>query len=98
MEFHKGWSRLNKQLQLLDKLPPDNRDILKKFAEYLISEGISPLRILRYVQIMRIISQWVETRLKSGKDEIIKVLGIVEKKNYKTGTKNEFRKAMKKFF
>jgi len=44
MEFHKGWSRLNKQLQLLDKLPPENKEILKKFSEYLISEGISPLK------------------------------------------------------
>ncbi|OYT34374.1 hypothetical protein B6U96_13115 [Archaeoglobales archaeon ex4484_92] len=48
---------------------------------------------------MRIISQWIEIPLREwDKDEIIKILGIIEKKNYKVGTKNEFRKAMKKFF
>ena len=98
-EFHKGKARLQKQLQLLDRLNPENREILKRFSDYLISQGLSPLRILRYVQIMRIISQWLDVPLKKwGREEIIKILGLIEAKDYKVGTKNEFRKAMKKFF
>jgi site-specific recombinase XerD len=99
MDFHKGWQRLNKQLQLLEKLPVENKIVLQKFADYLISEGISPLRILRYVQIMRMVSEWLDKPLKEwGREEILSVLVKLEKSDYKIGTKNEFRKAMKKFF
>jgi site-specific recombinase XerD/ribosomal protein S27AE len=99
MGFHKGWERLNTQLRLLDKLPEDNRVILKEFSEFLISEGISPLRILRYVQIMRLVSEWVDVPLKEwDKSQILDVLVRLEKSDYKVGTKNEFRKALKRFF
>ncbi|AGK60947.1 Site-specific recombinase XerD [Archaeoglobus sulfaticallidus PM70-1] len=98
-KFHKGKARLEKQILLLHNLEPENRDILFKFKDYLVSESISPLRILRYVQIMRMTSEWVDKPLTEwGRDEIIKVLGEIETRNYKVGTKNEFRKAMKKFF
>jgi hypothetical protein len=30
MDFHKGWQRLNKQLQLLEKLPVENKTVLQK--------------------------------------------------------------------
>ncbi len=99
MDFHKGWQRLNKQLELLEKLPEENKTVLQKFADYLISEGISPLRILRYVQIMRMVSEWIDKPLGEwGREEILFVLVKLEKSDYKVGTKNEFRKAMKKFF
>jgi site-specific recombinase XerD len=97
--FHKGRARLEKQILLLYNLEPENRDILFRFKDYLVSESITPLRILRYVQIMRMVSEWVDKPLTEwGRDEIIKVLGEIESRNYKVGTKNEFRKAMKKFF
>jgi len=99
MDFHKGWQRLNKQLELLEKLPVENKTVLQKFADHLISEGISPLRILRYVQIMRMVSEWIDKPLREwGREEILIVLVKLEKSDYKVGTKNEFRKAMKKFF
>ncbi len=99
MDFHKGWQRLNKQLELLEKLPEENKIVLQKFADHLISEGISPLRILRYVQIMRMVSEWIDKPLREwGREEILFVLVKLEKSDYKVGTKNEFRKAMKKFF
>lgn len=99
MDFHKGWQRLNKRLELLDKLPVEDRNLLQKFVEYLVSEGITPLRILRYAQIMRIVSGWVDKFLKDwDEDDILAVLVRLERSSYKVGTKNEFRKAMKKFF
>jgi len=50
------------------------------------------------VQIMRMISEWLDKPLSDwGKEEILKVLVELENSDYKTGTKNEFRKAMKSF-
>ncbi|MGV9141382.1 MAG: tyrosine-type recombinase/integrase [Promethearchaeota archaeon] len=54
---------------------------------------------MRYLQILRITSFWVDKPLNEWEEnEIIKVLGELQKKDYKVGTLNEFRKAFKKFF
>ncbi|AIY90462.1 TPA_asm: integrase [Geoglobus acetivorans pleomorphic virus 1] len=70
-----------------------------EFKKSLLAEGIGRLRIARYLSILRVVANWIEKPMDEwGEKEIVDVLSRLEEMDYAVGTKNEYRKAMRKFF
>jgi len=81
-----------------DELSERSYKILETFKTKLLAEGIGKLRIVRYLGILRKIYSIEPRELDEWDgDYIERVLAALEDMSYKTGTKNEYRKAMKKF-
>ncbi len=97
--FHSAEGLLDGQMKLAKKeMSERSYIILDSFKKRLLSEGISKLRIVRYIGLLRKINSMVPKELDEwDKDYIVEVLATLEESNYKNSTKNEFRKAMKRF-
>ncbi|HID44011.1 MAG TPA: hypothetical protein EYP30_09640 [Archaeoglobaceae archaeon] len=63
-----------------------------------MAEGVGKLRIARYISILRKIAEFNGRSFDEWEDDdIISILEAIEEEDYSSGTKNEFRKTLKKF-
>ncbi len=99
LKFHSAEGLLDGQMKLARKeMSERSYIILDNFRKRLLSEGISKLRIVRYIGLLRKIYSMVPRELDEWDvDYIVEVLATLEETNYKSSTKNEFKKAMKRF-
>ncbi len=97
--FHGDDKRLKSQMKLAEKeLSERNFKLVSNFKKKLLSEGIGKLRISRYISILRKISEFYDAPFDEwDDDDIIEILAAVEEEDYAQGTKNEFKKTLKKF-
>ncbi len=97
--FHGEEKRLEAQMRLAKKeLSPKNYEIVSNFKKKLLSEGVGKLRIARYISILREVAKMHPADFdKWDEEDIITILAAIEERDYKQGTKNEFKKALKKF-
>jgi|UniRef100_A0AAT9JH98 site-specific recombinase XerD len=99
LKFHSAEGLLDGQMRLARKeLPEKSYKILENFKMRLLSEGITKLRIVRYIGLLRKIYSLVPREFDEWDEEyIVEVLAKLEETDYENSTKNEFKKAMKKF-
>lgn len=99
LKFHSAEGLLDGQMRLARReLPERSYRILEEFKKSLLAEGISKLRIVRYIGLIRKIYSLVPRELDQWDEKyIVEVLAKLEETDYKNSTKNEFKKAMKKF-
>jgi len=97
--FHGDDKRLRSQVELAKKeLSERNFRLILNFKRKLLSEGVGKLRIARYISILRKIAEFSDKPFDEWQeDDIIEILEAIEEGNYAQGTKNEFRKTLKKF-
>ncbi len=99
LKFHSAEGLLDGQMKLAKKeLPERSYRLLEDFKKKLLSEGISKLRIVRYIGLLRKIYSLAPREFDEWDEKyIIEVLAKLEESDYKNSTKNEFKKAMKRF-
>jgi len=101
MDLHNSSRNLKLELRRLENsdICEENKALLKKFARDLKAEGISDLRIQRYLSILRKVLEWNDRVLSEWDEEDLKeVLFEIENNGYSPQTVNEFRKTLRKFF
>lgn len=76
-----------------------NKQIILKFCESCRAEGLTPIRILRLMQLMRLITVAIRKPLeKASRKDIQKYLADIEQRNYTEWTKHGYKVALKKFY
>ncbi|UCD20622.1 MAG: tyrosine-type recombinase/integrase [archaeon] len=76
-----------------------NKEILMKFQDACIADGIGKAKIARYLYDLRKITEIVVRDLdKCNQEDIQHVLAVIEKKDYAYNTKRGFRIILKKFY
>jgi len=97
--FHGDDKRLKQQVKRAEKeLSERNFKLVLSFKRKLLSEGIGKLRIARYISILRKIAEFNDKPFDEWEDDdIIGILEAIEEVDYAPGTKNEFKKTLKKF-
>ncbi|NHV98770.1 MAG: tyrosine-type recombinase/integrase [Thaumarchaeota archaeon] len=102
MDFIRNYSekfeKFEKRLKDIE-LSRTNKLLLKNFSDYLLASGISKGRVLKYashlIHIVKILGKDLD---KASREDLIKVIGEIEKKNYSAWTKHDYKVALKKFY
>ena len=78
----------------------ENKKIILEYKSYLIATRIGILRTVRYIMILRLISEKFNNKTFSEwtKKDVIEVLEKIEITDYSPHTKREYDKTLKKFF
>lgn len=102
MDIHGCKERYDRALQNVkdDKgVPRKNKDIIIRFSENCLAEGISHAKVQRYVYDLRLISNWLgKTFDKATIADIKKVVAQSESSDYAEWTKHGHRVCLKKFY
>ncbi|MEM3382296.1 MAG: site-specific integrase [Nitrososphaeria archaeon] len=77
-----------------------NRKLLLDFANYLLAQGISKGRVVKYLGHLKHVSELVEKDLDKVKQEdLVRIVGEIQKsEEYSEWTKHDYKVALKKFF
>jgi len=77
-----------------------NKKKIKEFSEYLLAEGLTKTRVEFYLRRLYKIAKFFGKKKfeRARKEDIIKFLSKIEKKNYSEWTKHGFKVTLKKFF
>jgi site-specific recombinase XerD len=77
----------------------EDKELILKYEEFLFAEGLSTARVLKYLgQLNRIASYWGMSLKDATKDDVVSLIGKIERHNYKPNTKNDYKKCIKKFY
>ena len=77
----------------------ENKDIILEFQDYVFAEGLTKTRILKYLNMLRKLGEWLGipfTRAK--KENIMELVRYIENQNYSEWTKHDYKVILKKFF
>ncbi len=76
-----------------------NRKAILDFSDFCFSEGLSPLRVLKYLCILSNIAKWLpKESVKVTRADIEKLVNRIERSGYAEWTKHDYRVTLKKFF
>ena len=76
-----------------------NRTKIMEFYESCVADGLTPIRILRLLQMMRRIGVELQKPFVSvTRNDVQKLLVQIEKRDYSDWTKHDYRVALKKFY
>ena len=78
----------------------ENKKIILEYKSYLIATRIGILRTVRYIMVLRLISEKFNNKTFSDwtKKDVIEVLEKIEIAEYSPHTNREYDKTLKKFF
>lgn len=80
-------------------LSMSNKTVLEDFFELLASEGLSYARRYKYLDFWTNLLKWLNKDvLELDKEDLIKLAGIINDKDYKQSTKGDYKDAVKKFY
>ena len=101
-DLYKEEDKLRRVISHLERsdIAPENKQLVKSFVRDLQVDGIKALRIIRYILTLRFcVERWCSKPYNEWTEEDLKdVLLSIGKAGYKTGTVNEYRKGLRKFF
>lgn len=81
------------------QISKQDKDMILKFHDYAFTIGLSKNRMLKYLDCLRLLSQWLDVPFKkASKDDIIKLLRKIEQQDYTEGTKKEYKVIIKRFY
>lgn len=101
MDFHTYGARINSALRIIENgnLTESNRADLLEFYEFLVANGLSRGRILKYLYHLLKIGAWLEKPFKEAtKKDIIKLVQIIETQDYTAHTKHDYKIVVKRFY
>ncbi|MCD6371332.1 MAG: tyrosine-type recombinase/integrase [Candidatus Aenigmarchaeota archaeon] len=76
-----------------------NKLLIEKFSEFCFAESLGVHRVVKYIYTLKNIAQELDKDFdKAKKDDIIKVVGKIEKSNYSSWTKKDYKVTIKKFY
>ncbi len=97
--------KINRKLELALKrvksshISKQNKDIILEFHDYAFSIGLSKKRILKYLDTLLKLSEWLDAPLeKASKEDIIKLIRKIEEKDYAEWTKKDYKIVIKRFY
>ena len=91
--------RIEHTLKKINYINDKNKQLLLKFYDYCRADGLSRVRIERLLRIMLDIYRMVGKNLnKLSKDDLIKLIGDIESKEWSYWTKYTYKVAIKKFY
>lgn len=97
--------RVNRRMELAingiqkSSISKENKDIILEFQDYAFAEGLTKTRILKYLNMLRKLGEWLAipfTRAK--KENIMELVRYIENQNYSEWTKHDYKVVLKKFF
>ncbi len=80
-------------------IPAGNKELIMKFERFLLAQGVSKARIVRYLQTLRKVSEMYPKPFDEwSPEDMLEVVAIIEERYTSAETKNEYRKGLRKFF
>ena len=77
----------------------DNNQQIERFLNNCIANGIGKLRVKKYQNLLSKLSEWLVKKFdKANKEDIEKVVKIINEKDYSDWTKRDYKVAIKKFY
>ena len=99
LDIHNREQKLNNFLKKFQKSKDMNKKNLDNYYNFLSASGLSPARIHKELTILLKISKWLKKDFKkANKDDIMRLIQIVEKQDYAEWTKIDYKVITKKFY
>lgn len=105
LDIHKRRHRLKLVTQRIEGSPDiqdDDRRLILEFRDHGFAEGLSVERVEHYLHIMNKIAEWTKPRgisLRGArKEDLVELVGWVERRQISDWTKHDYRVALKKFY
>ncbi|MFH1637398.1 MAG: tyrosine-type recombinase/integrase [Candidatus Woesearchaeota archaeon] len=101
MDIHNYKGRLERTLKRIDEagISKQNKDLILKFKDYCISEGIGLAKIERYLCDLKKYAQMLKKNLEeASKEDIRMVVAELEQTNLSAETKKGFKIMLRKFY
>lgn len=96
--FNKQVERAREKIKNHDINPADKKAILA-FSDYCFSEGLSAVRVLKYLHILSLLSRRFKKEFhKAKRCDIEKIVNAIERSGYAEWTKHDHKVTLKKFF
>ncbi|MDW8034547.1 MAG: site-specific integrase [Nitrososphaerota archaeon] len=98
--FNERLERLEEAIRTEHSLSKGNKKLLLDFANYLLAQGISKGRVVKYLNHLKRISGLIEKELdKVGREDLIKIIREIQKnEEYSEWTKHDYKVTLKKFY
>ena len=97
--YRRGLEAAIRAVQEDERIPPGSRELILKFHRDLLAEGLSELRVVKYLRLLRRLAMWLGKDFRDAKEEDIRSLvARIEQSSYKEWTKQNYRVALKKFY
>lgn len=102
IDIHKVNIKLEAAIKRLknSNIPEQDKALIFKFKDYVSVMGLSNHRILKYLDVLRKIAEWIEVPFeKATKEHIMNLVLIIQKKEeYTERTKLQYKVMLKKFY
>lgn len=99
MDIHHREKSLERLLEKLEKIKDKNKPHLEKYYAFLSASGLSVARKDKEIRILLNLSKWLKKDFNDAKkDDIVKLVGEVEKQDYTEWTKVDYKVIIKKFY
>jgi site-specific recombinase XerD len=83
----------------LSGISDTNKDLILRFCDSCLSEGLSTARVWRYALYLKQLAEWLRIDFDTaGKEDILSLVRFIEKKDYAAWTKAGYRITLKKFY
>ncbi|AKB26327.1 Integrase [Methanosarcina sp. MTP4] len=77
----------------------DNKKLFFKFENYLFANGLSNVRVLKYLSHLNVIAGWTDTKFSSMElEDIQSIVARIERSDWAEWTKHDYKLAVKRFF
>jgi len=102
IDIHDFMRRLELAERLIEARNPisaRNAELIRRFEERCFSEGLSKVRVVKYLQSLRKISEWLGKDFdEADKADIERLVGRLEGSDYSAWTKHDYKVALKRFY
>ncbi len=102
LDIHNYKKRLERTLENIQKsneILDENRKIIIRFHDSCFSEGLSVCKIERYLyDLFRLAKMMDKSFSEANKEDLQKVMAVIEKKEWSPNSKQTFKIMMKKFY
>ncbi|MCD6423243.1 MAG: hypothetical protein J7L42_03915 [Elusimicrobia bacterium] len=101
IDMHLYKRRLEVSLKSLNasEMPEDNRKDILDFHSYIIAEGLSVPRQVKYIYSLIQLSNWLGKKFQDAeKADIVSLINKIEQMDYAEHTKRDYKVVLKRFF
>ncbi len=100
-DVHRINRRMEQSLESLERsrISKKNKELILEFQDYAFSSGLTKTRILKYVNTLRKLAEWLDVSFTGAtKKEIMRLIRQIEQKEYSEWTKHDYKVILKKFY
>lgn len=97
--YEREYKNLPQRIRTSRELSGRNKILIIRFENTCVSEGLSAGRILKYLTWLCSLAKWLRKDFdKVTKNDMVKLLGRIERMNYSEWTKHDLKVTLKKFY